>query len=242
MNWYRIELSEEGKLLGCALITSARVASRLIYFVSAPSEEEAIEKLLARRKKRLETRGRQDKAFRDQCAVSGLCTACGKVPPPPGYARCVDCRAYAAEHMRKQRAGLIERPHPRTRDEEIASEARQETNRKARHADWKAKQRQYDEKRRAKTARRLADLGGSGTLRTWRARAALTLQMLDLFDSMSPTEFRSRLVQLTVDCHAKGDMPPPPFAGLAERGTKVASVTVLEPRRFGAGRKKAGEQ
>ncbi len=240
MNWYRIELSEDGQLLGCVLITSARVASRLIYFVSATSPEEAVEKLLARRKKRLETRGRQDKAFRDECAASGLCTACGKAPPTPGYARCVGCRAYAAEHMRKQRAGLIDRPHPKTRDEEIASEARQETNRAARLAEWREKQRGYSDARRQRAQKKLADLGGTGTLRTWRARAALTLQILELFDSLTPAEFRSQLAQLTIACHAKGDMEPPALAAVTASHESVKPRLLAPVQRFTAGRKAFG--
>lgn len=247
MNWYRIELSEDGALLGCTLITARRVASRLIYFVSAQTEEEAIEKLLERRKKRLETRRRDERAFRDGCAVSGMCTACGKAPPTPGYARCVPCRAYAAAHMQKQRDGLITKPHPRTREEEIASELFQEGNRKARHREWldktkeqRDRQRGYDTARKEREHRKLADLGGTGTLRTWRARAALTMQLLELFDSMAPDEFRGRLERLAIDCHAKGDMEPPALATL-----KVSHATpaprLLHAVRFSAGRKAASQ-
>lgn len=237
MNWYRVELNEDGALLGCARITSTRIASRLIYFVKAQTEEEAIEKLLARRKKRLETKRRDEKAFREQCAVSGMCTMCGKYPPTPGYARCVTCRKYAADHMQRQRDGLIVKPHARTQEEQVASELFEETNRKARNKARRAKNKEYDDARKARDQARLADLGGTGTLRTWRARAALTLQLIQLFDGLTPQQFREQLIKLSIDCHAKGNIEPPAIAQLSEPVALSPVRALLQPHTFRAGRK-----
>lgn len=90
MNWFRIELCTDGSVHTCVPVSGKKNGIRSVFFVAAETPELAIEKLMARRERRLETKRRRDTRHRAEREAHGLCENCAKPSAP--YRRCLDCR------------------------------------------------------------------------------------------------------------------------------------------------------
>ncbi len=168
MNWYRIELNEDGAVLACALVTRDRLAGRQIYFIRAETADQAIERLLVKRAHRLKLARERGADRRERLIGDGLCKSCGKNFPDEDRRTCGTCRK-ADSTARGDRRAHVPRPALTP-----AAQAVREL--------------------KAQTSAKLGSAKAKRT-RVVREKLALLAEIVELFDGLAPQEFRAALVR-----------------------------------------------
>jgi hypothetical protein len=166
MNWYEILQNKDGSISSCKKVSTGLRDGKFVHYVQANSPEEAIKILLDRYQRRTARLRDHSTKLRATRRRQGVCVRCGKEPPKTTSTICEACTDRALKHRRNRDAGIrINSPKAKTDAERVDRECSATKRRRRRPRDWQV------------------------------ATKRAFVRCLEAFDQMTPSSFRTWLVE-----------------------------------------------